>query len=380
MHIEKIHDIIPGLYEIFLDSSLRDHTYTHYTKFCPQFVNAVYGETIAEYFSKYNISFSLRSRTVSEVLVSNDTTTRFEISARRLKQLPRKQQEMLCKKFKLLITDLYESGAELGEFLQASRLLSFADTIFIDSGANSTILDFQARSYATPDNCTLVHIPMYLYYTVSRYMYKDIVQTTNNLSNTVLVPCMKPHEHRITLLNALDRANILSTSNWSLKYDLGNVSKKSTLEYEYYTEYNSTTLNFIEKHKDMLPKFLADDYISYYSEEIMEIVHSNYSWHIIAETFDDRVDLSEKVFQAFMCMHPPLILAGTGYISALRQLGFKMSLEYEDCDTEQQIENIINIIKTMPPNLQEAEYNQQLCCDIDHWSNFFTKTLAEAAK
>ena len=376
MHIEKIANPIPGLYEIFIDQALGQQTHAHYVRFFPQFVHTIYGDLVSKYLDQHDLTLGANQRTVMEVLLSTDTDTRFEISARYLKKLPINQRRKLCGAYKLLITDLFENGAELGELLSWSPSMKFRDAVFIDSGGNKTILDYQGNSYPVPDNVVVVQIPMFLYYTVSRYTHKGLTKQNNDLSKNLLVPCMKPHEHRILLLSILEDAGLLGDSDWSLGYD---PDDKNPQSYDViYTD--DRVNNFITSHKQELPRFLSQQDYTATRERITEVVSANHRWHIVAETFPDRVDLTEKIFQAFMCMNAPLILAGEGFISALRDLGFKLSLEYEHPNTEQQINNIVHIITTQQPDLTEARVNQQHCCDLEYWSRYFVQTLAGACQ
>ena len=376
MRIEKISNPIPGLYEIFIDQALGQKTHDHYVRFFPQFVHTIYGDLVSKYLVQHDLTLDPNQRTVMEVLLSADTDTRFEISARYLKNLPIAQRRKLCGTHKLLITDLFENGAELGELLSMSSSMKFRDAVFLDSGGNKNILDYQSNCYPVPDNVVVAQIPMFLYYTVSRYTHKGLTQRKNDLSKNLLVPCMKPHEHRILLLSILENANLLDDSDWSLGYDPDNKNPQS-----YNVMYNDDRVNsFIASHKQQLPRFLSQQDYTAAPDLITEVVSANHRWHIVAETFSDRVDLTEKIFQAFMCMNAPLILAGGGFISTLRELGFKLTLEYENPNTEQQINNIVHIITTQQPDLTEARFNQQHCCDLEHWSRYFVQTLAGACK
>lgn len=384
MRIQKIANPEPGLYEIFLEPKPDQHKYGNYMKFLPQYMQSVYGDLVSEYLNQHNVSLVSYQPTIMEVLLSDDTDTWFEISARYLKKIPRNHRKKLCSTYKLLITDLFENGAELGELLSRSPSLEFRDAVFIDSGGNKTIRNYQGNLFPTPQNVKLTPLPMFLYYTVSRYIHKGLTTSTNDLSKNLLVPCMKPHEHRILLLSILENTNLLEHSDWSLGYDPDSKALQS-----YDIEYSDHRVNdFIMGHRQELPKFLSQtDYTGISpgpkagtGAHVMEIVSVNYRWHIVAETYTDRVDLTEKVFQAFMCMNSPLIVAGVGFNNALRDLGFKMSLEYEHHNTEQQINNIVHIINTQHPDLTEAKFNQQHCCDLDHWSQYFVQTLVTACK
>ena len=376
MRIEKIANPVPGLYEIFLDPTLGQQKHNHYTKFFPQYIHSVYGDLVKEYLDQHDVTLVSRQPTIMDVLLSADTDTRFEISARYLKKVPSNQLKKLCGTHKLLITDLFENGAELGELLSRSPWLKFRDAVFIDSGGNKTIMDYQGNCHPTPQNVKLTPLPMFLYYTVSRYLHKGLTKSANDMSKNLLVPCMKPHEHRILLLSILEDADLLEHSDWSLGYDPDSKALQS-----YNIEYTDHRVNnFITAHRQELPRFLSQADYTGTRERISEVVSANHRWHIVSETFTDRIDLTEKVFQAFMCMNPPLIVAGVGFNSALRDLGFNMSLDYEHHNTEQQINNIVHIINTQYPDLTEAKFNQQHCCDLDHWSQYFVQTLAAACK
>jgi len=356
---------LPGLIQgMFTPQHTVNKTYqSHMIKH----VNKFYGDHLNKHLEQFEISYGTGIQ-LKDLLISDSTCTRYEIDAKVLRLMPKPKLRRLCNSYRLLVTDLFECGAEIAELISSNPDLEYMDTVFLSSGMDDLkVYDTKQDFTQLPDNTTLINLPICLYVATSHHLHKGYIASDNTQENGTLVPIYKPRSHRLTLLNKFDQAGILSECDWSLAINANDYTRASDL--------TSEQQLFLDKYSDMLPKFIEKNNDV---EDTLSLSGQNYKWHVVTESFIDRIEITEKIFQAFLLQNPPLIVAAPGYIDTLISLGFIIHADYEDYDLETQIDNIINIIKNKNPNRQHLEHNQQLCLDIDYWSKVLVESLKAA--
>ena len=330
-------------------------------------INKHYGEYLNKHLKDHDITYGSGIK-LEKLLASKQKDIRYEIDAKTLRHIPRLKVKSLCNSYKLLITDLYECGAEIAEFIRENPDLKYADTIFLSSGMDDPkVYDTRQDFTKLPKNTFLLNLPFCLYVATSHHLHKGYIAKDNTFEHKTLVPIYKPRSHRLTLLSKFDRAGILDDCEWSLALDANEYTKASDV--------NTEQKDFIDRYKDVLPKFIERDNDI---EDTLSLSRENHKWHVVTESFMDRIEITEKVFQAFLLKNPPLIVAAPGYVDTLISLGFIVHADYEDYDLETQIDNIINIILNKNPSTGFLEHNQQLCLDLDYWSYYWVISLKAA--
>jgi hypothetical protein len=152
-------------------------------------------------------------------------------------------------------------------------------------------------------------------------------------------------EHRHRLREKLQKRGCLENSLYA--YIDGEESIHLPPEYEH------------EKFND--PKFKLDK--CYYEPAIWQVLPQQYDatkWSIVAETVEtnDIHCLSEKIFKPLIGGHLFVVLAGAGYLSYLRAVGFKTFGDYidESYDNEPDIELRIDKIVDLCVDLKQKDH------------------------
>jgi len=335
-----------------------------------QHMNQYYGEKIRRYSDENGVTYGrkwgLAGVKLNHLLCTTDTENRYEISALAIDRIPISKLRKLCANYKLLITDISEAGILLANFIHAHPELDFKDTVFLSAGTGQLIsLHNENAPVILPAGTSIVNLPFCLYNAVSYYLYHDQIPTHNSMEKQLLIPCYKPRPHRIDMLNKFEQSGLLEHADWSLALDINRYPVLANLE-----ELSQEQLDFLSRHE--LPRLLAQGSTLY---DRMCLAMPHYKWHVVTETFTNRIDLTEKIFQAFLLKNPPLIIACVGTLRELTELGFKLEGDYEDADHLVQTDNIIDIIKSGDMHTKYLDHNQQLCLDLDYWSEYFVQKL-----
>lgn len=146
------------------------------------------------------------------------------------------------------------------------------------------------------------------------------------------LPVLKPRAHRIKLLSALDKSNLLEHCDWSLGLELNSV------EHDMYDNFNidkyvDTSIldikNFLSKYK--FPRLMPGNF-----KTVADISSPNpewfnkYKYYISTETYlgNDSVIgkntfITEKTYKSFLVGSSPIIHADNSASAYLNSLGFK---------------------------------------------------------
>lgn len=338
-----------------------------------QHINQYYGKKIKQYSDEYGITYGkewgLAGVKLNQLLATTDTENRYEISALVINKIPLPKLRKLCANYKLLITDISETGITAAHFINNYPDLKFKDTVFLSAGVGELFPPHDTLTPVNlPEGTSIVNIPFCLYSAVSFYLHHYELPAHNSMENQLLIPCYKPRPHRIDVLNKFEKAGLLAQADWSLSL---NTNKYTTI-----TDPDSlgqSRVDFLNRHD--LPRLLKQVDTAY---DTICLNRPNYKWHVVTESYISRIEITEKIFQAFLLKNPPLIISGVGTLDALAEMGFKLEGDYEDADYLVQTDNIIDIIKSGNTHTKHLDHNQQRCLDLDYWSKYFVQKLKMA--
>lgn len=294
------------------------------------------------------------------------------------------QVQQLCSEHNLLVFDFMELGGLVGKLLALD--IEYKNIIYVDSGMGDhlTTKNWHANyDYVLPSNFRRLQVPLYLYFTSSMYQGNNFIPKSNTMKHDILSHCFKPRQHRVKLLAALWRSGVLNRANWSLAGTVSKPMDLTRIENAYWqdrldpADMDMHSAAFCKYHDKILPKRLRGEWYKG-NDDLMLLKHTDYKWHIVMESFSDRVELTEKIWQAFMLQNPPLVYAGVGYGAKLRSLGFKIDThDYEHTDLDEYIARLIEKLR-QEPDTTHLEYNQNLLLQNDHWAEYLVKTLEGA--
>lgn len=322
---------------------------------------------------------------LQEVLkLEYDPNVYFEIDCHTLIKWPDADQvKELCANHNLIIFDYMELGALVGQLLEITRV--FKNTVFMDSsmGDHVTMVNWWANyDFKIPDNFRRLHLPLYLYFISSKYQANNFIPEKNNLTNDILVNCFKPRDHRVKLLATMWHKGLLHRANWSLAGSVSKTPDLRKIEYAYHRSkmdldaMDPLSAKFCRQHDAILPKRLTGEWYKSH-HDLLLLKHTDYKWHIVNESFVDRVELTEKIFQAFMLQNPPLCYAGKGYGAKLRSLGFRIETEdYEHSDPDVHLELLTEKLH-QDPDTDHLAHNQNLLLQNDHWAELLVEKMEE---
>jgi hypothetical protein len=375
-----------GITDLFVKNSIPKHKKGSAWDELAEFVYYYYGEHFQNTTQLKFCEAWPEGIDLAEVLKQDyDPDVYYEIDCDTLIKWPDLAQvQQLCSEHNLLVFDYMELGGLVGKLLALD--IKYRNTIYMDSGMGDHLNTENWHAYydyVLPSNFRRLQVPLYLYFTSSMYQGNNFIPKGNTMEHDILANCFKPRDHRIKLLAELWRAGVLNRANWSLA---GSVSKPldvSKIEHTYWrskldlTAMEPRSAAFCKYHDRILPKRLQGEWFKDHSD-LLVLKHTDYKWHIVMESFPDRVELTEKIWQAFMLQNPPLVYAGVGYGAKLRSLGFKIDTEdYEHTDIDEYIKRLIEKLN-QEPDTTHLEYNQNLLLQNDHWAEYLVKALEGA--
>lgn len=282
------------------------------------------------------------------------------------------------------------------EYTELSRL----ERRYVDNNLNLYVCDLLEGGRFLPSDtvqktissCPLtgqnnIWLPSFIYYTLAEQLALDPVkQSRPKPEKLASLFFLKPRQHRLDLLMAIDDAGLLADSEWTLTTSkTGSISRDIFSEcLSYSNKWDYVDFHpFIIKHQNELPRvaYEPQDAMSYY--HYPQFLYGRYKWYVAAETeiSEPFVHLTEKTFKGFMSGCPTLILGSSGVYNTLEDLGFRTISDFQGLSIQQRIDKIVDHIKNDDADYSDVvNHNQKLMLDVEHWEDYAVSFMLDLLK
>lgn len=304
----------------------------------------MWGDQVCAKAEKYGITlgkqYGSKGIAVDKLLAGEPDNTVYCVAIEQLMKFNLQQTIGVFSNYQVIICDLSEGGYRFHEYMKrnGNSMLTAVKgepvrrTFVATSGMDC--LDHYEGISGT------LYIPYFLMLTA--WEAKNTGNFPKQLNfdqpkKSALVPVHKPRLHRVSMLSWLDKADVLSDSDWSLTIDfeqegeLNDFWKTPNVNIKRFNNLlsNDDAVDFISKYKNQLPKKLVDNDIEHFSQCIVlpAELAGKYNWYVAVETYDYLMFPTEKTFKGFVAGLPVLVCAHSGFGKKLQNwYGFQLPL------------------------------------------------------
>jgi hypothetical protein len=393
IHIEKIHNpnVVPllpspGLIDIFLNKNNDDK----YQGFCVTDTAEHYGTAVYQYLRLHNIMLAdihgVNGIPLIQLLAqqNNSDNVYYEMSIFHYASLPRRHQQLLTKKFRLILYDFMEGGETLqylhfhpNDHDKSLALLATARDVIIITTS------YENFNYLGP-NVRKITLPLYAHMIVSNFTKNaSIAEPTwgNVPDKLAMLMTRKPKPERLALLMHLDELNLLDNCTWSLAVNLGPSSKElkriTPVKWKHSVE-SPRFSKFIYKYRDKLPLLLPGETVNDFSLMTVDASWFNsHKWYVVCETDMKRHFITEKSFKGMILGMSVLTVAGAGYNQHLKKLGFQLPMDFDHLSGEERAAAVVEHMLTTQPDMNQTRHNFQLLNNHDFMVKLATQPLID---
>jgi len=367
----------PGYIDMFLNPHIADSD--HYQAFTVKNISRYFKEIFLSQCNQHDIicgsNHGYAGVDIYELLLHGpDENTLYEIGHVEFLSLPWTLFKRLCK-INLLVHDFSECGfpnlprtdPKMVLFTESPNIVLATDNLYMS--------DF--------------NINKHLIQALADQLDVGIQPLQQSHQNRSLVMARKPRNHRMDMLQTIERRGLLPYTDWSLNtvYDESVVENSNKLHHvtdidsNWADEEFGANHEFARNHRHELPKEVFVPEKGFESPNILHpSLSCKYKLYVSLETFTGVPFVTEKTYKAALAGLPFVIYGTQEMAHYVKKLGFQCFETPTLFTCQDQREDICDFMESDNFDYSAVEHNFQLATDQDFVIGLATTTLSNIFK